>query len=205
MEASFERKEAKRSDAKEVEWLVEKYYRLALKVAHKWVKSNILDADEAVSLALLALMKCINGDFDPKKGKFTTYLGKAVDNEIRMFLRNERRYRSRCISINECKFVDDNGNEMLWIDSLESEIPGPDVQLDEKETLLEAIEIFEKASLRMTEKEKRCMYLAIVEDMTYTEIGKRLGISQSYVSRLLRSARQKLEWEKNRILRSWGR
>lgn len=197
--------EAKRGDADEVERIVEKYYRLAFKVAYKWVKADVIEADEAISLSLLALMKCINGNFDPKKGKFSTYLGKAVDNEIRMWLRTENEHRERTLPLEECRFVDTDGNEMSWLDSIESTMPGPDARLDEKETLEEALEIFEQALARMSEKERRCLYLAIVEDLTHAEIGKVVGVSQSYTSRLLQSARKKLEREKARIFRSWGR
>ena len=165
----------------------------------------MIEADEAISLSLVALMKCINGNFDPKKGKFTTYLGKAVDNEIRMWLRTENKHRERTLPLEECRFVDIDGNEMSWLDSIESTMPGPDTRLDEKETLEEAIEIFEQASTRMSEKERRCLYLAIVEGLTHAEIGEVVGISQSYTCRLLQSARQKLEREKARIFRSWGR
>ena len=204
MSVSLKWKEAKRGDADEVERIVEKYYRLAFKIAHKWIKANVIEADEAISPSLVALMKCINGNFDPKKGKFSTYLGKAVDNEIRMWLRTENKHRERTSSLEECRFVDIDGNEMSWLDSIESTMP-TGCPVDEKETLEEAIEIFEQASTRMSEKERRCLYLAIVEGLTHAEIGEVVGISQSYTYRLLQSARQKLEREKARIFRSWGR
>lgn len=204
MVSMSEWKEEECTDAEEVERIVEKYYRLAFKIASKWVKSSLIEQDEANSLALLALMKCIRGAYNPKKGKFSTYLGRAVDNEIRMWLRGENK-RSKILYFDDIKYCDSEGNEMSWLDSIKSSLLGPDESLGEKETLKEAIEIFERASVHMSKKERECIYLSVVNGVTHAEIGEVVGISQSYVSRLLRNAREKLGRERDRTFREWER
>jgi RNA polymerase sigma-B factor len=47
----------------------------------------------------------------------------------------------------------------------------------------------------LTERERHVLQLRFVEDMTQEEIGKRVGVSQMQVSRILRQAVAKLEDE----------
>jgi len=47
----------------------------------------------------------------------------------------------------------------------------------------------------LPENERRILYLRFIEDMTQSEIGKRIGVSQMQVSRILRAATARLRAE----------
>lgn len=203
MSGVFDWKGAKCGNVDEIDKIVKQYYRLAFKIAHKWVGTKKIEHDEAISLSLLALMKCIHGNFNPERGEFTAYLGAAVDNEIRMFLRTESKH-SRVCSYDAYVFLDNDGNEVTWLEVLESDLPGPDERLDEEESLQEAFEILILAAQQMSEKEWACFSLAVLQNLTYAEISAEVGISISYTSKLLRSARKKLAIEKHKFLENCG-
>ena len=44
----------------------------------------------------------------------------------------------------------------------------------------------------LDERDRKVLYLRFVEDLTQTEIAKRIGVSQMQVSRLIRRALQRL-------------
>ena len=82
---------AKQGDEHSIKLLVEQYYRLAYSIAYEWIRKGAIPKDEGISEANLALMNCIRGNFDPGKGDFTSYLVRAVNNQIRMYLRRKKR------------------------------------------------------------------------------------------------------------------
>lgn len=190
MEEQFDWKEAKEGNEKEIERIVVQYYKLAFKMAYGWINQKKISLDEGLSLASLALMKCIrSGRYDLKKGKFSTYLGKAVDNEIRMFLRKQNRYNNIIeVSIDE------------EIPSLEGTVTrGECIGVEEDyglvEDLLVAHSILDSAKGRMSEIESACMDMWLT-GISQTEVAEELSMSKSYVNRLIRQGRRKIEEER---------
>jgi len=189
----------------EVEQLVEDYKRLAYKIAHSYVRKGKIEYDEAMSLARYALIKCIRSDsFDPNKAQFSTYVGQAVSNEIRMFLRSNRTREFRRVgSLNDqVEAVSDDGRaEVEWIDILENvHSPSPEERIIDKADFDQALRVFEYAVEKMSEKEERVLSLRIFTGMTYKEIAESVGISVSYTGKLLSHARNKLQEERYRLL-----
>jgi RNA polymerase sigma-B factor len=54
--------------------------------------------------------------------------------------------------------------------------------------LVECRDVVERSVRALSEREHRVLYLRFVEDLTQSEIGERIGVSQMQVSRILRTA-----------------
>ena len=109
-----------------------------------------------------------------------------------MLLRNERK-RSREISLYEPIGTDKEGNEIRFMDVVE----------DNSENVLDRMMVDERivkmyrgidGVLSKREREVICKRYGLLgyEEVTQREVGSRMGISRSYVSRIEKKALQKL-------------
>jgi len=176
---------ARAGDAQSIEQLVKQYSRLAYSIAYEWVRRGVISADDAIGEADLALMKCVRGNFDETKGKFKSYLARAVDNQIRMYLRQEKKefkieYVGAVIEL-ENGFIDVIG--MLADNSSST---------DDLVEVAMLIEMSCGTLNEVTRLEGECLMLRI-GGLTCGEIAEKLGLSQSYVSRLSLNAVCKLK------------
>lgn len=179
---------AKQGDERSIELLVEQYYRLAYSIAYEWIRKGAIPKDEGISEANLALMNCIRGNFDPDKGDFTSYLVRAVDNQIRMYLRREKRDRMIDYVDGVIKVEDE---ELDVVDGLIDEDYSIEDIVESSMMVSNVLDILESdASIKA--KEVACLMLRI-EGMTCDEIAEMLDMSQSYVSRLSNNAVDKVK------------
>ncbi len=195
MSESFRWDLAKDGDPVEVERIVEKYYRVAYKIAHWWAKSGKIEESEALGLANIAIMKCINkGTYDESRGvKFSSYLGSAVHNEIRMFLRKDRKMKERtCFSLDQPLMnADGDTDSITYGDTMTNDITLED-EFNDKYMLEDALEILHDASDEMTDVEIHCINLHL-NGLSIKEISGRLGFSQSYIRKVFISFQDKLK------------
>lgn len=141
---------------------------------------NILDED-LQEIGVLGLCKAING-FDASKGtKFNTYAVWAVRNEILITLRKKRIVPA--FSLDE-EYQLDNGESVPYADMISSTERFDDLS----NFKMDFDVLFEKLS----EREKKIVLLSM-NDATQMEIAQEIGISQSYVSRILKGIRKKIE------------
>jgi RNA polymerase sporulation-specific sigma factor len=121
--------------------------------------------------------------FDPnKKVKFASFAVTCIRNACLMAIRRNSRYaRLSVVSFDELLPGTEN---ITFADTI------PDHSIGD---LLGERAIRE--AFFMLPKRERKIIEYIVEGRNQAEIGQELGISQSYVSRIVRSARQKLECE----------
>ena len=68
--------------------------------------------------------------------------------------------------------------------SLGETLGGDDATLE----LVECRDVVERSTRALSEREQRVLHLRFVEDLTQSEIGDRIGVSQMQVSRILRTA-----------------
>lgn len=180
----------------EVAKVVEKYRKLAYSIAWKWVKSSNIDEGEAVGRAEEALLKCATRDYyDPETGDFTSYLAVAVENELRMWARKKHKiedmasldstYASRGGSPTRS-----NSQESL-IDMLVDDDPTPDERLHDKAEIDAVVRAFYKVYPKLSGKESLCLF-CYMKGRTQKETADIVGLSQSYVSRTLTEAKEKL-------------
>ena len=162
--------------------LVEKNLRLVVYIAKKFDSSGV-NIEDLISIGTIGLMKAVNSYDLNKNIKLATYASRCIENEILMYLRKNNRIKTE-ISIDEPINIDAEGNDLSLADILGTENDGIYKEIEEKENkkiLVNAID-----SLNSREKtimELRYGFGGKVE-LTQKEVADKLGISQSYISRL---------------------
>ena len=173
------------------EILIERNLRLVAHIAKKYQNTED-ELDDLISIGTIGLIKAINS-FDENKGsRIGTYAARCIDNELLMMLRGKKKV-SKEVSIYEPIGVDREGNEINLLDVIESE----QVDVIEKMELsehLRMLEVLYEKLLSKREKEILTMRYGLFggQEITQREIGRKLGISRSYVSRIEKKALLKL-------------
>ncbi len=156
--------------------------RLVVYIAKKFESTGI-GVEDLISIGTIGLIKAVN-TFSPERNiKLATYASRCIENEILMYLRKSSNQKSE-ISIDEPLNVDWDGNELLLSDILgtEEDTVNTIIEQDvEKNLMLEAINKLAKRE-RMIMKLRFGFYDG--EEYTQKEVADKIGISQSYISRL---------------------
>ena len=180
--------EAERAWAKET--LIEHNLRLVAHIAKKYQNVDE-ETEDMISIGTIGLIKAIDS-FDAGKGKLSTYASRCIDNELLMFLR-ARKKTSREVSLYEPIGTDREGNEINLLDIIEQE------QVDvvdrmEAENKLSRLSGLIHDKLNEREREIITLRYGLTSEyeVTQREIGRKLGISRSYVSRIEKRALEKL-------------
>ena len=169
-------------DAEARQILIEHNLRLVVYIAKRFENTGA-GLEDLISIGTIGLIKAINTFRADKNIKLATYASRCIENEILMYIRKHSGTRAE-VSIDEPLNTDWDGNELLLSDILgneEDEIAGEIQQMEERALIRRAV-----ASLGARERE-------IIElrygmgggrELTQKEVADRLGISQSYISRL---------------------
>lgn len=172
------------------EMLIEHNLRL---VAHIIKKYQIPDEDQEdlLSIGTIGLIKAINS-FDARKGGLATYACRCIDNEILMLLRTKKK-TSREVSLFESIGQDKEGNEIRLMDVIEYSQPDIVDNLELNGNIKRLKELIRE---KLTAREREIILMRYGlwdgEEKTQIQIGERLGISRSYVSRIEKRALAKL-------------
>ena len=162
--------------------LIEHNLRLVVYVAKKFENVGT-GIEDLISIGTVGLIKAINTFRADKSIKLATYASRCIENEILMYIRKNSNLRLE-ISIDEPLSTDGDGGELLLSDILGN---------DEDNILYEIEQNEEKAILRsavatLAPREREIVSLRFglngCEELTQKEVADRLGISQSYISRL---------------------
>ncbi len=178
--------------------LVEHNLRLVVYIAKKFENTGS-GIEDLISIGTIGLIKAINTFKMDKNIKLATYASRCIENEILMHLRKTGAQRNE-LSIDEPLNVDWDGNELLLSDVIGSDEDEVyrNLETDEdKKTIRLAVD-----TLSPREKEIITMRFALGggREMTQKEVADRLGISQSYISRLEKKIISRLKDEiKNKI------
>ncbi|MBR3808499.1 MAG: RNA polymerase sporulation sigma factor SigK [Lachnospiraceae bacterium] len=173
------------------EILIEHNLRLVAHIAKKY-QSTEDELDDLISIGTIGLIKAVNSYDDTKGSRLGTYAARCIDNELLMMLRGKKKI-SREVSIYEPIGVDREGNEINLLDVIESE----QTDVVEKMTLTEHLKVLKQLFDKLlSEREKEIISMRYglfgEQEITQREIGKKLGISRSYVSRIEKKALLKL-------------
>lgn len=172
-------KKAKSGDLQARELFFVHNYRLIMFFVGK-NKSNELSEDEVISAAQFGFLKAYNSFDLTKEIKFATYAAKCVQNEIWMLHRRNKKLRV-VDSMDATIYTDDDGNELTLKDRLVSSQSEAYNALIESAAIKDVVADFCKsASLR----ERQIVKMRFEDGLTHVQIGKKLSISQSYISRL---------------------
>ena len=174
--------------------LIEHNLRLVVYIAKRFENTGV-GIEDLVSIGTIGLVKAINTFKSDKNIKIATYASRCIENEILMYIRKTAGLKAE-VSIDEPLNVDWDGNELLLSDILGS---------DEEEGIVFEIEqLEERAAIRravenLGEREREIIELRYGMrggvELTQKEVADRLGISQSYISRLEKKIIAKLRAE----------
>jgi len=170
--------------------LIERNLRLVAHMVKKFDNTGE-DTEDLISIGVIGLIKAINTFNPQKKTRLATYAARCIENEILMHLRSTKRIRQE-VMLYDPIGSDRDGNEITLIDILSSE---GDVVLDEVVLNLDCGRLAETFHC-LSKREQKVLELRYglgrQEQQTQRQIGKLLGISRSYVSRIEKRALGKL-------------
>ena len=178
--------------------LIEHNMRLVAHIAKKYVNSGV-DKEDLISIGTVGLIKGVH-TFQPEKSKqLAMYVAKCIENEIRMYLRADKKNQSM-LSLEDPIGEDREGNRILLEDVLNSGVDEVGSMAEQHIQLEQLSSILSKV---LTSREKMVIYkrfgLNGEKPLPQRELAKELGISRSYVSRIESKALLKLRQELNKI------
>lgn len=162
--------------------LIERNLRLVVYIARRFENTGI-NIEDLISIGTIGLIKAINTYRTDKNIKLATYASRCIENEILMYLRKSSVQRAE-VSLDEPLNTDWDGNELLLSDVL-----GTDA-----DTVMRPIEddvdrqLLDAALKKLNDREREIIVLRFglsgAPEQTQKEVADRMGISQSYISRL---------------------
>ena len=162
--------------------LIEHNLRLVVFLAKKYENTGV-DLEDLVSIGTIGLIKGVNTYKLDKNIKLATYASRCIDNEILMFLRKNKRRRGE-VSFEDSLSYDSEGNELRLEDILGT---ADDIVTRPLEEEIEKKILYEELT-KLNERDKEIMTLRYglfnKKEMTQKEVATKLGISQSYISRI---------------------
>jgi len=173
--------------------LIEHNLRLVVFIAKKF-ESTKINMEDLISIGSIGLIKGIQTFKMEKNIKLATYASRCIENEILMHLRKTQRTRQE-YSLDEVLSIDSEGNEMILSDIISSNETLALTKMTEEEDVKNLYYAIDKLTPR--EKEIVIMRYGLYGEvpLTQKEVADKLGISQSYISRLEKRIIDKMRQE----------
>ncbi|MBQ4141455.1 MAG: RNA polymerase sporulation sigma factor SigK [Clostridia bacterium] len=181
---------SKQGDAAAREKLIVHNLRLVSHIVRKYY-STAKNQEDLVSLGTLGLIKAVDS-FDPVHGaRFATYAAKCIQNEILMHFRSQRKLQNE-VSINDAIDTDKDGNPLTYEDIISTD----ENMAEDLDRRMLAERALSYAETILLPRERQIIFLRYgiggKKPKTQKETASLLGISRSYVSRIEKSALEKL-------------
>lgn len=177
---ALERLENQDESAKQL--LIERNLRLVVFIARRFENTGV-NMEDLISIGTIGLIKAVGTYRRDKNIKLATYASRCIENEILMYIRKISNQKNE-ISLDEPINMDYDGNELLLSDVLGTD---EDMILRPLEDDVD-ICLLRKAvnELPIREKEIVLMRFGLQgrKELTQKEVAQKMGISQSYISRL---------------------
>lgn len=179
--------------------LIEHNLRLVIFIAKKF-ESTKINMEDLISIGSIGLIKGIQTFKMEKNIKLATYASRCIENEILMHLRKTQKIRQE-YSLDEVLSIDSEGNEMILSDIIGSNEPLALTKLSEEEDLRNLYYALNQLSKR--EKEIIIMRYGLfgVTPLTQKEVAEKMGISQSYISRLEKRIIEKMRQDIEQLVK----
>lgn len=162
--------------------LVERNLRLVVYIAKKFENSGV-NIEDLISIGTIGLMKGVNSYKLDKNIKLATYASRCIENEILMYLRKNSKIKAE-VSIDEPINTDSEGNDLSLADILGTDNDSLFKSVEESDNK----KILNIAIKKLNDREKIIMQLRYgfdgYDELTQKEVADKLGISQSYISRI---------------------
>lgn len=178
--------------------LIEHNLRLVVYIARRFENTGI-NIEDLISIGTIGLIKAV-GTYQPARSiKLATYASRCIENEILMYLRKTSSQKTE-LSFDEPLNTDWDGNELLLSDILgtDGDLVMRPIEADvDRQLLRQALE-------KLDERERTIITLRFGlgggKEQTQKEVADRMGISQSYISRLEKRIIQRLKKEMLRLM-----
>ena len=173
--------------------LVEHNLRLVVYIARRFENTGI-NLEDLISIGTIGLIKAIGTYRLDKKIKLATYASRCIENEILMHIRKTANQKTE-ISLDEPINMDCDGNELLLSDILGTE---EDMILRPLEDDVD-LRVLRQALKELPDREREIVLMRFGlegrKELTEKEVAQKMGISQSYISRLEKRIMQRLKKE----------
>ncbi len=162
--------------------LIERNLRLVVYIAKRFDNTGI-NIEDLISIGTIGLIKAVNTFRMDKNIKLATYASRCIENEILMYLRKNSRERTE-VSFDEPLNTDWDGKELLLSDVMGTD---DDIVMRPIEEAADR-QILHNAVNKLSPRERDIISLRFglggKQELTQKEVADRMGISQSYISRL---------------------
>lgn len=162
--------------------LIERNLRLVVYIARRFENTGV-NLEDLISIGTIGLIKAISTYRLEKNIKLATYASRCIENEILMHIRKIAGQKVE-VSLDEPINMDYDGNELLLSDVLGTD---EDVVLRPLEDDVD-IKLLRQALCQLPDREREIVTMRFGlegrKELTQKEVAQKLGISQSYISRL---------------------
>ncbi|MBE6960724.1 MAG: RNA polymerase sporulation sigma factor SigE [Ruminococcaceae bacterium] len=162
--------------------LIEHNLRLVVYIARRFENTGV-NLEDLISIGTIGLIKAISTYRRDKNIKLATYASRCIENEILMHIRKISCQKAE-VSLDEPINMDYDGNELLL-----SDILGTD-----EDMILRPLEddvdlcVLRQALSELPTREREIVLMRYglygYKELTQKEVAEKMGISQSYISRL---------------------
>jgi RNA polymerase sporulation-specific sigma factor len=162
--------------------LIEHNLRLVVYISRRFENTGV-NLEDLISIGTIGLIKAINTYRRDKNIKLATYASRCIENEILMYIRKIANQKTE-VSLDEPINMDYDGNELLL-----SDILGTD-----EDMILRPLEddvdlcVLRDALAQLPPREREIVVMRFGlegrKELTQKEVAQKMGISQSYISRL---------------------
>ena len=171
--------------------LIEHNLRLVVYLSKKYENTKV-DLEDLVSIGTIGLIKGINTYKVDKNIKLATYASRCIDNEILMHLRKTKKLKTE-VSIEASLSYDSEGNELHLEDVIgtDKDIVTRGIEEDQDKKIM----INEVMRLNPRDRDIIILRYGLLgkKELTQKEVAEKLGISQSYISRIEKKVIKRLK------------
>ena len=153
-----------------------------------------VNLEDLISIGTIGLIKSISTYRRDKNIKLATYASRCIENEILMHIRKISAQKAE-VSLDEPINMDYDGNELLLSDILGTD---EDMILRPMEDDVDLC-VLRQALSELPEREREIVLMRYGlygrKELTQKEVAEKMGISQSYISRLEKRIMERLRKE----------
>ncbi len=173
--------------------LIERNLRLVVFIARRFENTGV-NLEDLISIGTIGLIKAVSTYRRDKNIKLATYASRCIENEILMHIRKIAGQKAE-VSLDEPINMDYDGNELLLSDILGTD---EDIILRPMEDDVDLC-ILRQAVRELPDRERQIVNMRFglsgFQELTQKEVAQKMGISQSYISRLEKRIMQRLRKE----------
>ena len=173
--------------------LIEHNLRLVVFIARRFENTGV-NLEDLISIGTIGLIKAVGTYRRDKNIKLATYSSRCIENEILMHIRKISGQKAE-ISLDEPINMDYDGNELLLSDILGTDEDLVSSALEDDVDLC----LLRQALRELPPREREIVLMRYGleghKELTQKEVAQKMGISQSYISRLEKRIMQRLKKE----------